>query len=135
MDCSWEPQCRCSLLRAEPDFSRVLSEQYDMLVAENAMKWKPLRPAPDRFSFDQADELVAFAEQHQMKIRAHNFVWHESIPDWFASTLTKENARQFLTDHIMTVGGRYQGKIHSWDVVNEAILPKDGREDGLRKSL
>ena len=123
------------LLHTEPEFARVLSEQYDMLVAENAMKWKPLRPSPDRFSFDEADELVAFAEQHQMKIRGHNFVWHESIPDWFASTLTKENARQFLTDHIMTVGGRYQGKIHSWDVVNEAILPKDGREDGLRKSL
>ncbi len=123
------------LLRTEPDFARVLAEQYDMLVAENAMKWKPLRPAPDRFSFDQADELVAFAEQHQMKVRGHNFVWHESIPDWFATTLTKENARQFLTDHIMTVGGRYQGKIHSWDVVNEAVLPKDGREDGLRKSL
>lgn len=27
---------------------------------------------------------------------------------------------------------RYAGKIHSWDVVNEIIQPKDGRRDNLR---
>jgi endo-1,4-beta-xylanase len=57
---------------------------------------------------------VAFAERHKIKVRGHNFVWHEAIPDWFASTVTKENAKQFLVDHIMTVGGHYKGKIHSW---------------------
>ncbi len=39
-----------------------------------------------------------------------------------------------LVDHIHTVGGRYKGKIHSWDVVNEAIWIPDGRPDGLRSS-
>jgi len=32
------------------------------------------------------------------------------------------------------VAGRYAGKIHSWDVVNEAVQITDGREDGLRDS-
>jgi endo-1,4-beta-xylanase len=31
--------------------------------------------------------------------------------------------------------GRYRGRVQSWDVVNEAILPKDGMPGGLRKSL
>ena len=124
-----------TLLRSEPEYSRTLADQYNMIVAESAMKWGTLRPAPDRFSFDDADELVAFAEQHRMKVRGHTFVWHEAIPKWFATTVTKENARRFLTDHILTVGARYKGKIHSWDVVNEAVLPKDGRADGLRKSI
>ena len=31
--------------------------------------------------------------------------------------------------------GRYRGRVHSWDVVNEAILPADGQPDGLRKSF
>ncbi len=48
--------------------------------------------------------------------------------------VTKENARQILTDHIKTVAGRYAGKLHSWDVVNEAIDTKSDRPDGLRKS-
>jgi endo-1,4-beta-xylanase len=122
------------LLASDETYARVLSEQYSILAPENAMKWKSLRPAPDKYSFEGADALVAFAESHKIKVRGHNFVWHEAIPDWFSTTVTKENAKQFLVDHIMTVGGRYKGKMHSWDVVNEAVLPKDGRPDGLRKS-
>lgn len=122
------------ILQTDPLYARILAEQYNIVVAENEMKWKTLRPGPDSFSFEAADALVAFAQKHKMKIRGHNFVWHEAIPDWFSSYVTKENAREVLTHHIMTVGSRYQGKIHSWDVVNEAVLPKDGRPDGLRKS-
>lgn len=122
------------LLNSDPTYARILAEQYSILVAESAMKWKALRPAPDKYSFEESDALVAFAEHHKIKVRGHNFVWHEALPDWFASTVTKENAKQFLVDHIMTVGSHYKGKLHSWDVVNEAVLPKDGRPDGLRKS-
>lgn len=123
-----------TVLQNDPMYRLVLAEQFNMVVAEREMKWKTLRPAPDRYTFTLADTLMTFARRHKMKVRGHNFVWHEALPDWFASTVTKSNARQFLVDHIMTVGQRYQGKIHSWDVVNEAVLPSDGRTDGLRKS-
>ncbi|HUV68372.1 MAG TPA: endo-1,4-beta-xylanase [Terracidiphilus sp.] len=118
----------------EDAFTRVLAEQYDLVVAENAMKFGPIQPKPDSYFFDDADALVAFAERHKMKVRGHNFVWHEQLPAWFAGTATKENARKILTDHIMTVASRYKGKIQSWDVVNEAINVSDGRSDSLRKS-
>src|SRR5579862_1597818 len=98
------------------------------------MKWKALRPAPDRFDFSGADAILAFASAHAQKVRGHNLCWHEAIPDWFAGTATKENARQILTEHIKTVAGRYAGKLHSWDVVNEAIDSKSDRPDGFRKS-
>lgn len=122
------------LLNDDMLYRVVLAEQYNMVVAENEMKWKSLRPAPDQFSFGLADTFVTFATRHKMRVRGHNFVWHEALPDWFATTVTKENARKFLVDHITTVGRRYQGRIHSWDVVNEAILPGDGLADGLRNS-
>ena len=122
------------LLKSDAVYQRVLGEQYDIFVAENAMKWGPLRPAPDQFYFEAADELMAFAAKNGAKVRGHNLVWHQQLPAWFAGTATKENARKILTDHIMTVTGRYKGKMHSWDVVNEAVLPKDGRPDGLRMS-
>jgi endo-1,4-beta-xylanase len=93
-----------------------------------------MRPKVDQYFYDDADAFVKFAEEHGMKVRGHNFVWHEMLPDWFAGTVTRENARKILTDHIRAVGGRYKGKIHSWDVVNEAIWLKDGRPDGLRTS-
>jgi endo-1,4-beta-xylanase len=122
------------LLKSDAVYQRLLGEQYGILVAENAMKWGPLRPAPDQFFFEAADELMAFAAKNGAKVRGHNLVWHQQLPGWFAATVMRENARQFLTDHIMTVAGRYKGKMHSWDVVNEAVLPKDGRPDGLRRS-
>ena len=69
-----------------------------------------------------------------MKLRGHNFVWHRQLPKWFESYVTKENAEQVLVEHIEQVGGRYAGKIHSWDVVNEAIQVSDGLPGGFRDS-
>ena len=121
-------------LNSEPLYAGAVAEQANILVAENAMKWAALRPAPDRFDFRAADDLLAFGQKHGQKLRGHNLCWHESIPPWFAGTVNKENARQFLTQHIQTLAGRYAGKIHSWDVVNEAIDIHSGRPDGLRKT-
>ena len=119
-------------LSTEPEYARVLAEQYDIVVAENAMKWGPLRPTPDTFFFTDADALVAFAAEHKMKVRGHNLCWHSQLPTWFNSTATKENAQHLLVNHITTVAGRYRGKIEAWDVVNEAVQVSDGRPDGLR---
>ena len=123
-----------SLLEQQPSYGRVIAEQFNLVVGENCMKWAALRPTATTFDFKQADALVAFAEEHTLKVRGHNLCWHENLPDWFAATATKENARQLLTDHIHTVAGRYKGRIHSWDVVNEAVWIKDGRPDGMRAS-
>jgi endo-1,4-beta-xylanase len=120
--------------RDDEAFRKLLAEQYSIVVPENCLKWNMLRPTVDTYNFADADSLVAFAEAHGMKIRGHNFVWHEALPSWFAATVNKDNAQKFLVDHIRTVGGRYKGKIHSWDVVNEAIWIPDGRPDGLRSS-
>ncbi len=122
------------LLDGEPDYARTVADQANIVVAENAMKWAALRPSPTQFDFRKADDVVVFALSHDQKIRGHNLCWHNALPSWFASTVTKDNAAQFLTRHIQTVAGRYAGKLHSWDVVNEAIDPKSGRPDGLRDS-
>jgi len=123
-----------NLFREDEGFRNLLAEQYNIVVPENCLKWNILRPTADTYNFADADSLVTFAEAHGMKVRGHNFVWHEALPGWFAATVNKDNAQKFLVDHIHTVGGRYKGKIHSWDVVNEAIWIPDGRPDGLRST-
>ena len=115
-------------------YTRLVAEQANILVAENSMKWRALRPTATTFDFTQADKLMKFASLAGQRVRGHNLCWHESIPEWFQTTATKDNAKQLLVNHIQTVAGRYRGQIHSWDVVNEAVNPKDGRGDGLRKS-
>lgn len=117
-----------------PDFTRLLAEQASIVVSENDMKWGPLRPTPDTFDFKRADALVAFAQQHNQKVRGHNLCWHQQLPKWFNTVATRQNAADLLKRHIQTVVTRYAGKIQSWDVVNEAIHLEDGRPDGLRNS-
>ena len=121
-------------LRASEPYRRLIVEQSSIAVAENAMKWGPLRPSPGDYFFDDADFLVQFAETNRIKLRGHNLCWHEQLPKWFDAMATPTNARSLLTEHIRTVAGRYAGRLHSWDVVNEAVEPKDGRPDGLRNS-
>jgi endo-1,4-beta-xylanase len=121
-------------LRDTPEYAALIAQQASIVVAESEMKFGPLRPAPDKFFFDQADFLVDFATQHKSKVRGHNFVWHRSLPAWFAGFVTPANAEQVLTHHIQTVAARYAGRIHSWDVVNEAIQVDDNLPGGLRNS-
>jgi endo-1,4-beta-xylanase len=121
-------------LDGEPEYARTVAEQANIVVGENAMKWAALRPSAEQFDFRGADDLMVFALTHDQRVRGHNLCWHEALPAWFAATVNRENAAHFLTQHIVTVAGRYAGKIHSWDVVNEAVDVKSGRPDGLRNS-
>jgi len=115
-------------------YTQLVASQANILVAENAMKWAALRPTAANFDFALADRLLRFAALAGQRVRGHNLCWHEALPDWFKTTATRDNARSLLVEHIQTVAGRYKGQIQSWDVVNEAVDPKDGRPDGLRNS-
>lgn len=120
-------------LRNDKAYADLVAGQSSILVAENAMKWPALHPARESYTFDQADEIIAFAESRRIKVRGHNLCWHRSIPSW-VTQLGAGQGRAALTEHIERVAGRYVGRMHSWDVVNEAIEVKDGRPDGLRLS-
>ncbi len=115
-------------------YTQLIQGQTNILVAENAMKWAALRPTAQSFDFALADRLMRFAALTGDRVRGHNLCWHEALPAWFAATTNKDNARKLLVEHIQTVAGRYRGQVHSWDVVNEAVNPRDGRADGLRNS-
>jgi endo-1,4-beta-xylanase len=122
-------------LQSDPAMQRLIAEQYGIVVPEGELKWRALRPAQDRFDFTESDALFAFAKAHHLEVRGHTMAWHNSVPDWLQNSSKELDVRQLLVDHIHTVAGRYRGYVQSWDVVNEAILPADGREDNLRKSF
>jgi len=118
-----------------PEVTAILAEQCGIVVAENVMKWQTIHPEPDHYDFTAGDELMDFATNNGMLLRGHNLCWHEAQPPWLASSATQDNAGRILAQHIRTVVGHYAGRVHSWDVVNEAIELDDGRPGGLRDSL
>jgi len=115
-------------------YTQLVMAQAGMLVDEFTTYWKWLRPSPDKFNFTNVDRLMRFAELTGKKVRGHVLVWHYAMPGWFGKVANKQNARDLLVNNIHTVVGHLKGRIDTWDVVNEAIEPMDGRADGLRKS-
>jgi GH35 family endo-1,4-beta-xylanase len=114
--------------RNEPIYSQTLGREFNMLVAENVMKFDALHPAQNTFNFTDADALVAFAETNNMAVRGHNLVWHNQIPSWLTNgNFTRDQVIAILQNHISTVVGRYRGRIVAWDVVNEAINDSNGQ--------
>jgi len=122
-------------LETDPALQQLVAEQYAILVPEGELKWRALRPTPTTFDFALSDALFTFARQHAMQVRGHTLVWHNSVPDWLHSGAAQYDVRKLLVEHIHTVVGRYRGRVQSWDVVNEAILPADGQPNALRKSF
>jgi endo-1,4-beta-xylanase len=119
----------------DTDYAELIAEQCGIVVPANELKWVALRPAPDQYDFTRPDFLLGFAKSHGMLMRGHNLCWHQSVPAWIREPENSAKARQFFVDHITTVCKHYAGQLHSWDVVNEAILPADGLPGGMRKSF
>src|SRR5262245_2977815 len=114
--------------RNEPIYAQTLGREFNMLVAENAMKFDAMHPAQNTYNFTDADALVAYAEANNMAVRGHNLVWHSQIPGWLTGgNFTRDQVIAIMRDHIMTVVGRYRGRIAAWDVVNEAVSDNNGQ--------
>ncbi len=111
----------------QPAEIKVTKENFNSIVAENIMKSAQIQPNEGDFNFSLADEFVKFGEMNNMHIHGHTLIWHSQAPNWFfvdkeGNTVSKEVLTKRMKDHIQTVVGRYKGRIHSWDVVNEAIV-------------
>jgi endo-1,4-beta-xylanase len=109
-------------LFSEAAYASTLAREFNMVEPEDAMKWWVIRRNPDSFDFREADEVVAFALAHKMKVRGHCLVWDHNHPDWLAhGHFTPPQLSQLLHDHIDRVMKRYAGQVFAWDVVNEAM--------------
>jgi GH35 family endo-1,4-beta-xylanase/enterochelin esterase-like enzyme len=116
---------------SEPEL-KAASEHFNAVTPENCMKPERIHPEEERWQFEQADALVDWAMRNSMSIHGHTLVWHAQTRDWFFRDGDKDSVTQRLKDHIQTLVGRYRTKIHSWDVVNEAI--NDGGNEATRQT-
>ncbi len=123
-------------LRDDKPFREAIIRECNMLVHENELKWPFLqRKAGAEYDFRNADYVVDFAQQHNMTLRGLPLVWHYGLPDRVENSVNATTGPQIMIEHINKVVRRYAGRMHSWDVLNEAIDPEDGREDGLRDTV
>lgn len=118
---------------------------YNSVTPGNDLKWDTTEPTEGNFNFVPGDNILAFAQAHGMKMRGHNFVWYQQVPNWVFldqngvdmstepfSQANKQLLLSRLKNHIDALIDHYQGNIFVWDVVNEAI--DETQTDGFRRS-
>ncbi|WP_245183548.1 endo-1,4-beta-xylanase [Lentibacillus salicampi] len=134
----------------EGTHGEILKRHYNSIVAENVMKPVNIQPEEGEFNFEEADKIVAFAEEHDMDLRFHTLIWHSQVPNWFfldkegnemidetdpaKRADNKELLLNRLETHIKTIVERYADEVDAWDVVNETIDPNASNDRGLRES-
>nr|WP_130408575.1 endo-1,4-beta-xylanase [Micromonospora violae] len=112
-------------------YTTILNREFNSVVAENEMKWDATEPQQGRFSYTGGDRLVSHAQANGMSVRGHALLWHQQQPGW-AQGMSGSALRNAAINHVTQVATHFRGKIHSWDVVNEAFA--DGGSGGRRDS-
>lgn len=104
----------------------VAAKHFNSITAENVMKWEKIQPLPGQFDFKAPDKMVEFTQANNMFVVGHTLLWHAQTPEWVfldnkGKLVSRDTLLARLKNHIFTVMGRYKGKVHGWDVVNEAL--------------
>ncbi|AYG02535.1 endo-1,4-beta-xylanase [Gryllotalpicola protaetiae] len=137
---------------------QLLSKHFDQVTPENSMKPESWYDANGNFvtTNADADALMTYAQQNNMRVYGHNLVWYQQTPDWFfnvsptdSTPLTNSAAdqailRDRLDTHIKDVAqylsskfgafGSSTNPLVSFDVVNEAVSDNVGDPNDLRQS-
>lgn len=113
--------------------TQILTNDFNHLTAENAMKAADIHPTEATFAWAEADAIANFARQHCMKMTGHALLWHRQAPAWMFKGIVAEDPASLetlkarLKAHIEAVVARYADVVDNWDVVNEAISDTDAK--------
>ena len=114
-------------IKGSYSYQGTLINEYNSVTSDYQLKFDWTEPQQGVLNYADGDYIVAFATQNHMRVHAHNFIWHQALPNWVINfqgdSLAWEN---LFKTHIEGEATHYRGQVASWDVVNEAIRDDDG---------
>lgn len=114
-------------------YRALVERECGLIVAENEMKWQAIEPVKGKLQFRAADTLLAWASSHDIAMRGHNLFWQTEkwLPQWVAGEDFGADPRaaveRLMREHVRSECEHFGKAIGSWDVVNEAVDPADGK--------
>jgi endo-1,4-beta-xylanase len=113
-------------LADDPTYRDRVASEFSAVTAENVMKWESLEPERGSYTWEAADDLVAFARSNGQLVHGHTLLWHNQLPAWLtegvdSGEIDAAELRQLLRRHIVDTVRHFRGKVWHWDVVNEVI--------------
>lgn len=116
-------------------YDEELIGNFNLLVLENGMKPEAVysRMGVDSYNYKFGDLVADYAQARGMSMRGHVLIWHAQSPAALMKPQEgREASRASMKEYITAYVGHYRGKVHYWDVVNEAI--SDDWSDTYRTS-
>ncbi|GCE76216.1 endo-1,4-beta-xylanase [Cellulomonas biazotea] len=111
---------------SESAYKNIADTEFTLVVAENAMKWDATEPSQNSFSYGAGDQVASYAASTGKELYGHTLVWHSQLPGW-VNNLSGTALQSAMTNHVTNVANHFEGKVTSWDVVNEAFADGGGR--------
>lgn len=119
----------------DPKLVALINKDFNSITPENCQKWGEIRNEDGSWKWQDSDAIVDFAGKNKLHMVGHTLGWHSQIPESVfknkdGSYISKDALAKKQQEHITTLVDRYKGKIHAWDVVNEAV----GDDNKMRDS-
>jgi endo-1,4-beta-xylanase len=105
----------------DSSYFNIIKNHFDVITPENDMK--PISLTTNRggaYNWAYADQMVNRTLENSMPVHGHVLVWHQWTPAWMTKG-TRAEVEDNLKNHITDVLTHFHGRIHAWDVVNEAM--------------
>ncbi len=122
------------MLGTDPRYTELAAREAALIVC-SCPHWRNIAPTPTKVDYSKVEAAYAWARAHGMAYRGHALLWGEAAPRWFGELPDRAAATRALEEHIAGTCRHFAGRLHSWDVVNEAIKIGDGRPDRLRRNV
>ncbi|EGG01430.1 family 10 glycoside hydrolase [Melampsora larici-populina 98AG31] len=113
-----------TLLKIDSEYRKIIEEGFEVLTPENAMKWELTEKVRGVFTFEDADEIVNYASEHNKRSRGHTIIWQQQVPSWLPE-LDPEELIKAIQDHLKALLHHYKGRLYAIDICNE-IIEEDG---------
>lgn len=116
-------------IQNDATYRQTFLANFQTLTPEYELKMADIEPQQNQFSFSYSDALVNWALANNKLVHGHTLVWGSYLPAWVTdSRWTRTRLAAVMRNHVQTEVAHFKGRIHEWDVVNEAYA-----DDGTLK--
>jgi endo-1,4-beta-xylanase len=108
------------LLRTDDKYEQaLLSFNVTYITPENAMKMYVTNPKKNVYDLSRIIQVLEYAKQHNLKVRAHTLIWTMDLPEWvYYHNTTKTDLYRYY-EYILWSLKPWNEYIYAWDILNE----------------
>src|SRR5690606_6224772 len=74
----------------------LIKQHFNSITPENLMKAERLMTGWKQYDFSLADKMVAFAQENNIKINGHTFIWHSQMPAFMRGIRNPDSVRAYF---------------------------------------